>query len=152
MAIGVPDKLKGQSIVAYIILKKEYQSSNRNSEAESKIRGEIIQSVVNGIGNFARPEQITFVDDLPRTVTEKQSDEKLEEKASTSNISITRCLNVETLMLGVLSTIMIFASLITARLAWYDSQRKSVIILFFREPWTCTIFTVTFHTSYIWKR
>lgn len=55
----------------YIILKKEYQSSNKNSEAESKLRGEIIQSVDNGIGKFARPEQIKFVDDLPRTATDK---------------------------------------------------------------------------------
>ena len=81
MAIGVPDMLKGQSIVAYIILKKEYQSSNKNSEAESKLRGEIIQSVVNGIGNFARPEQITFVDDLPRTTTGKTVRRTIGEKS-----------------------------------------------------------------------
>jgi acetyl-CoA synthetase len=81
MTIGVPDKLKGQSIVAYIILKKEYQSSNKNSEAESKLRGEIIQSVVNGIGNFARPEQITFVDDLPRTTTGKTVRRPIGEKS-----------------------------------------------------------------------
>ena len=81
MAIGVPDKLKGQSIVAYIILKKEYQSSNKNSEAESKLRGEIIQSVVNGIGNFACPEQITFVDDLPRTTTGKTVRRTIGEKS-----------------------------------------------------------------------
>jgi acetyl-CoA synthetase len=80
MVIGVPDKLKGQSIVAYIILKKEYQS-NKNSEVESKLRGELIQSVVNGIGNFARPEQITFVDDLPRTATGKIVRRKIEEKS-----------------------------------------------------------------------
>ena len=81
MAIGVPDMLKGQSIVAYIILKKEYQSSNKNSEAESKLRGEIIQSVVNGIGNFACPEQITFVDDLPRTTTGKTVRRTIGEKS-----------------------------------------------------------------------
>ena len=73
--------LKGQSIVAYIILKKEYQNNNKNSEVESKLRGELIQSVVNGIGNFARPEQITFVDDLPRTATGKIVRRKIEEKS-----------------------------------------------------------------------
>ena len=81
MVIGVPDKLKGQSIVAYIILKKEYQNSNKNSEVESKLRGELIQSVVNGIGNFARPEQITFVDDLPRTTTGKTVRRPIGEKS-----------------------------------------------------------------------
>ena len=74
-------QLKGESIVAYIILKKEYQNSNKNSGVESKLRGELIQSVVNGIGNFARPEQITFVDDLPRTATGKIVRRKIEEKS-----------------------------------------------------------------------
>jgi acetyl-CoA synthetase len=71
MAIGVPDRLKGQSIVAYVIVKKEYEKCARNREGIIKLRREIIQCIEDGIGKFASPKEIKLVYDLPRTPTGK---------------------------------------------------------------------------------
>ena len=71
MAIGVPDRLKGQSIVVHVILKKEYEKCTRNIKGIIRLRQEIIQCIENGIGKFASPKEINLVYELPRTPTGK---------------------------------------------------------------------------------
>lgn len=63
-AIGVPHEIKGESIVVYVVLKQGY-SPNESIEEELK------SYVSDQIGKIARPEDIRFVNDLPRTRTGK---------------------------------------------------------------------------------
>jgi acetyl-CoA synthetase len=55
MVMGVPDELKGQSIVAHVILKKEYENCIRDREGVSRLKSEIMQCIENSIGK-GRPE------------------------------------------------------------------------------------------------
>lgn len=71
MVMGVPDELKGQSIVAHVVLKKEYENCIRDREGVSRLKSEIMQCIENSIGKFACPKEIKFVDDLPKTPTGK---------------------------------------------------------------------------------
>jgi acetyl-CoA synthetase len=85
MAIGVPDRLKGQSIVAYVIVKKEYEKCARNREGINKLRREIIQCIEDGIGKFASPKEIKLVYDLPRTPTGKTVRKLIVKKENLNN-------------------------------------------------------------------
>ncbi len=58
--VGYPHDIKGQGIYAYVIT-KAYASNPH------KLRAEIIESVVNQIGRFAKPDKIQFVSGLPKT-------------------------------------------------------------------------------------
>jgi len=65
-AIEIPDKIKGESVTAYVVLKKAFPRRNINS-----LKDEIVKIVESSIGKFACPENIIFVEDLPRTRTGK---------------------------------------------------------------------------------
>ena len=57
---GIPDEVKGEVIVAFVVLKKDVtDSSNLESDLLSKIRTDI--------GAIATPKQIYFVSKLPKT-------------------------------------------------------------------------------------
>ena len=58
--VGMNDEIKGQAIVAFVILKTGVESSD-------VIISELKQSVVNKIGAIARPKYIICVPDLPKT-------------------------------------------------------------------------------------
>ncbi len=64
VAVGVPDNLRGEAIVACVVLK---ESCTLNREVLEK---EISSLVESAVGTFARP-QIRFTADLPRTRTGK---------------------------------------------------------------------------------
>jgi len=55
-----PDKIKGESIIAFLVLKKGFVESDQ-------IRKEIIEHVRNNIGAIATPKEIYFVNKLPKT-------------------------------------------------------------------------------------
>lgn len=58
--IGIPDQIKGQSIVAFVSLKEGIQISDEFHD--------ILKShIVKKIGPIARPERIIFIHDLPKT-------------------------------------------------------------------------------------
>lgn len=63
-AIGVPHEIKGETIVVYVVLKHGYS-------AQESIKEELKSHVVERIGKIARPEDVKFVKDLPRTRTGK---------------------------------------------------------------------------------
>ncbi|HSB50145.1 MAG TPA: acetate--CoA ligase [Nitrosopumilaceae archaeon] len=58
---GVPDEIKGEIIIAFVVLK---EGISKNSEI---LRNEIKNEVRNGVGPIATPEQIYFVSNLPKT-------------------------------------------------------------------------------------
>ena len=55
-----PDKIKGESIIAFLVLKKGFVESDQ-------LRKEIIEHVRNNIGAIATPNEIYFVNKLPKT-------------------------------------------------------------------------------------
>ena len=60
--VPIHNDIKGQSIFAYVVPKGDGSKIN-----EKEIEAEIIESVANEIGKFAKPEFILIVDDLPKT-------------------------------------------------------------------------------------
>lgn len=59
-AIGVPHEIKGETIKVYVILKKGYAPS-------VELKDELRKWVRKEIGAIAVPDEIVFVDDLPKT-------------------------------------------------------------------------------------
>jgi acetyl-CoA synthetase len=59
-AIGLPHEIKGNAIHAYVILRA-------GVEASDKLAEELRAHVAHEIGPIARPEDVTFVDSLPKT-------------------------------------------------------------------------------------
>ena len=59
-AVGRPDELKGQALVAFVTVKGHHQPSVALGEA-------LGQHVADQLGKFARPDQIRFADALPKT-------------------------------------------------------------------------------------
>lgn len=59
-AIGVPDELKGESVVCFAVLRPGVEPSE-------ELRADLIQHVVNQQGKALRPKRVLFVRDLPKT-------------------------------------------------------------------------------------
>ena len=57
-----PDYQKGESIMAFVVLKTEYIKNN-----EKKLKQEIIDHIRKNIGPIATPDEIYFVNKLPKT-------------------------------------------------------------------------------------
>ena len=58
--IGKPHKVKGESLVAFVVLKK-------GAEPNDGLREELREHVGREIGKIARPDEIWFVNDVPKT-------------------------------------------------------------------------------------
>ena len=58
---GIPDEIKGDAIIAFVVLK---QDVIRNDD---KLRSELVDIIRDGIGAIATPQQIHFVTKLPKT-------------------------------------------------------------------------------------
>lgn len=58
--VGCPDEVKGEEIVAFVTLEGD-------REPDEALEKELKQHVVNEIGALARPGEIRFSDDLPKT-------------------------------------------------------------------------------------
>ena len=58
--IGKPDEIKGESIVAFVILKVGVQPSPELSK-------DVINHVRKTLGPVAAPQEVHFVNDLPKT-------------------------------------------------------------------------------------
>jgi acetyl-CoA synthetase len=59
-AIGVPDDLKGNTVVVFCVLAAAHSPTD-------KLREELRSSVVSSLGKPLAPKEILFVDDLPKT-------------------------------------------------------------------------------------
>lgn len=58
--IGKPHEVKGESIVVFVVLKAGVKPSE-------ELRGELREHVAKELGKIARPDEIWFVSDLPKT-------------------------------------------------------------------------------------
>lgn len=58
--IGKPHELKGESIVAFVVLKKSV-------EPNDTLREELKEHVVKELGKIAKPDEVWFVNDVPKT-------------------------------------------------------------------------------------
>ena len=59
-AVGRPDDIKGQALVAFVTLKPGFEASEAAAEA-------LRNQVAKEIGKFARPDEIRFAEGLPKT-------------------------------------------------------------------------------------
>jgi acetyl-CoA synthetase len=62
--IGVPDELKGETIVGFVVLKKDVEPSE-------PLRAAIVKQVIDSLGPTFRPHDIQFVPALPKTQSGK---------------------------------------------------------------------------------
>jgi acetyl-CoA synthetase len=81
--IGMPDKITGESVTAYIVLKNV---SPFPKDIEKSLKDEIVKIVESLVGRFACPKNIIFVEDLPRTRTGKLVRRVIKAKALGENI------------------------------------------------------------------
>ena len=58
--VPIPDKIKGQAIYAFVVLKK-------GVKATDDLKKDIISHVANNMGHIAKPEKLQFAEDLPKT-------------------------------------------------------------------------------------
>jgi len=58
---GIPDEVKGEIIIAFVVLKENAKNNG------DKLHSELIQTVKDGVGPIATPQQIYFVSKLPKT-------------------------------------------------------------------------------------
>jgi acetyl-CoA synthetase len=59
-AVGVPDEMKGESLVCFVVLRK-------GQEPSDKLGDELQDRIASAMGKPLRPKAIYFVPDLPRT-------------------------------------------------------------------------------------
>jgi len=78
--VGRPDEVKGEEIVAFVSLEGD-------REPDEALEKELKQHVVNEIGALARPAEIRFTDDLPKTRSGKIMRRLLRSLASGQEIS-----------------------------------------------------------------
>lgn len=62
--IGVPDKIKGEDIVCFVVLNPDY-------EPDESLRNDLKDQVVKIMGKTLKPRDIKFVKDLPKTRSAK---------------------------------------------------------------------------------
>ena len=77
---GIPDEIKGEVIIAFVVLK---QGAKNNLDS---LRAELIEIVRNGIGPIATPHEIYFVTKLPKTRSGKIMRRVLKAIAGNENV------------------------------------------------------------------
>jgi acetyl-CoA synthetase len=60
VAVGKPDSLKGEVIIVCAVVKNGFRR-------DESLKQEIIRKIEDLIGRFARPEEVRFVQEFPRT-------------------------------------------------------------------------------------
>ena len=63
-AIGVPDELKGEDVVVFVVLKP-------GVEETEALRAQLVGKVVAQLGKTLKPKELRFVDMLPKTRSAK---------------------------------------------------------------------------------
>ena len=58
--VGKPHQIKGEAIVAFVVLRSDFRPSE-------ELKAELKEHVAKEIGKIARPDEIHFVTDLPKT-------------------------------------------------------------------------------------
>ncbi len=73
--VGGSHDVKGEAVYVYVIAEED-------ADAGDELRGEIVEAVEGEIGPFARPEEVVFTPDLPKTRSGKIMRRLLEDVAS----------------------------------------------------------------------
>jgi len=94
--VGIPDEIKGEVIIAFVILKNDITSSN-------ELEKEISNKIRNDIGAIATPAQIYFVSKLPKTRSGKIMRRLLKSIANKEQIGDTSTLEDSTAVTEVQS-------------------------------------------------
>jgi acetyl-CoA synthetase len=81
--VGRPDELKGQGVVAFVTLKKEFQVGPDTLRA---VQEELRAHVVKEIGAIARPDEIRLTEGLPKTRSGKIMRRLLRELATHGSV------------------------------------------------------------------
>jgi acetyl-CoA synthetase len=77
---GIPDEIKGEAIIAFIVLKRDTKMDN------DALRSELVMTVRDSVGPIATPHQIYFVKKLPKTRSGKIMRRLLKSIASDGSI------------------------------------------------------------------
>jgi acetyl-CoA synthetase len=77
---AIPDEIKGEAIIAFIVLKQDTKRDN------DELRSELVTAVRDGVGPIATPQHIYFVTKLPKTRSGKIMRRLLRSIASNDNI------------------------------------------------------------------
>ncbi|WP_129114941.1 acetate--CoA ligase [Halegenticoccus tardaugens] len=83
--VGGTHDVKGEAVYAYVILEEGYDESD-------EMRGRIVEGVEDAIGPIARPEQVVFTPELPKTRSGKIMRRLLEEIANGDDLGDTTTL------------------------------------------------------------
>ncbi|SFF97054.1 acetyl-CoA synthetase [Halopelagius inordinatus] len=83
--VGGDHEVKGEAVYAYVILEDGYDGGE-------EMRGRIIEGVEDAIGPIARPEQVVFTPELPKTRSGKIMRRLLEEIANEEELGDTTTL------------------------------------------------------------
>ncbi|MDY7081195.1 MAG: class I adenylate-forming enzyme family protein, partial [Halobacteria archaeon] len=71
--VGAPHRVKGEAPVAFVVLKHDYDEDEITDE-------ELREFMLEHVPTYAHPRRIFFVDQLPRSGTQKVQRYKLEEE------------------------------------------------------------------------
>ncbi|MDS0278530.1 acetate--CoA ligase [Halomicroarcula sp. S1AR25-4] len=83
--VGGKHEIKGEAVYAYVITEDGYEETD-------ELRGEIIEGVEDAIGPIARPEQVIFTPELPKTRSGKIMRRLLEDIANGEELGDTSTL------------------------------------------------------------
>jgi acetyl-CoA synthetase len=83
--VGGDHEVKGEAVYAYVILEDGYDETE-------EMRGKIVEGVEDAIGPIARPEQVVFTPELPKTRSGKIMRRLLEEIANDEELGDTTTL------------------------------------------------------------
>ncbi len=86
---GIPHDIKGEVIIAFVVLKQQIQKN------EEVLRKEIVEMIRKGVGPIATPEQIYFLSKLPKTRSGKIMRRLLKSIAKNDKIGDTSTLEDE---------------------------------------------------------
>ncbi|MDY6779349.1 MAG: acetyl-coenzyme A synthetase, partial [Halobacteria archaeon] len=83
--VGGEHDVKGEAVYAYVI-------TEEGTEGDDGLRERIVEAVEDAIGPIARPEEVVFTDDLPKTRSGKIMRRLLEDIASGNELGDTSTL------------------------------------------------------------
>jgi acetyl-CoA synthetase len=83
--VGGDHEIKGEAVYAYVILEDGYEGSE-------EMRSSIVEGVEDAIGPIARPEQVIFTPELPKTRSGKIMRRLLEQIANEEELGDTTTL------------------------------------------------------------
>jgi acetyl-CoA synthetase len=86
-AVGIPDPVKGQSLVVFVTVKTAFESEVVHHESAQALKSLLREHVGKEVGAHAKPDQVRFAKALPKTRSGKIMRRLLRELGSTGTIT-----------------------------------------------------------------